>query len=137
MFRRLSLNESVQSRINRLDQARHKLAVLACHRLTYNFQELDRGSVPEDDVPMKLNDLCKLCGTNKLIPDSLKLRDDGTEPLEATEYIHPAQIFRSTFKGKKVAVKVIRLYVPLRIDEPLAVSTPASPILPVGDSLIN
>lgn len=79
-------------------------------------------------MPSKLNELCKLCSTHKLIPDSLKLRDDGTEPLEATEYVHPAQIFRSTFKGRKVAVKVIRLHVPQKLDEPLTVSAPPSQI---------
>ena len=39
------------------------------------------------------------------------------------EYTNPAQMFQSTLKGRQVAVKIIRLYVPLRDEEPLTVST--------------
>jgi hypothetical protein len=70
---------------------------------------------------LKLNELCKLCGTNKLIPESMKLRDNF-EPLRTTEYLHPTQIFQSTYKGRKVAVKIVRLFVPQKVEEPLTVS---------------
>lgn len=90
---------------------------------TSDPQELERGLVREDEVPSKLNELCKLCGSNKLIPDSMKLKADVVESLKVTEYTHPSQIFQSTFKGRKVAVKILRLYVPRKIDEPLTVST--------------
>lgn len=53
----------------------------------------------------------------------MKLKDDVIDSLKPTEYLHPSQIFQSTIKGRKVAVKVIRLYVPRKVDEPLTVST--------------
>ena len=53
----------------------------------------------------------------------MKLRDEVVDSLEATPYIHPSQIFQSTFKGRKVAVKIVRLYVPQQADEPQTVST--------------
>ena len=86
------------------------------------MKELEKRSMPEDEVPSKLNALCKLCGSSRMIPDSLKLRDDF-ELLKMMEYTNPAQMFQSTLKGRQVAVKIIRLYVPLRDEEPLTVST--------------
>ena len=77
----------------------------------------------DDEIPVKLNELCKLCGSNKLIPDSMKLRDGGDGSLKATEYTDLSQIFQSEFKGRKVAVKIVRLYVPQKLDEPLSVSS--------------
>ena len=79
--------------------------------------------MPDAKVPMKLNELCKLCGTNKLIPDSMKLQDGGDDLMKATQYTHPSQIFQSEFKGRKVAIKVIRLRLPQKLDETLSVST--------------
>ena len=64
-----------------------------------------------------------MCGDNKLIPDSMKLHDNGNEPLKATEYVHPFPIFQSEFRGRKVAVKIVRLYGSQKLDEPLRVST--------------
>lgn len=52
----------------------------------------------------------------------MKLRDDGSDPLMATHYAHTSQIFQSEFKGRKVAVKIIRLHVPQKLDEPFSVS---------------
>jgi hypothetical protein len=77
-----------------------------------------------DEVPAKLNELCKLCGSSGLIPESMKLRDDGNDPLEATKYMYPSPILLSEFKGRKVAVKIVRLHVSQRLEEPLRVSTP-------------
>lgn len=123
LFRRTSTNETPQYRINKLDQASYESAVSPLNIYsTLDSQELEKDSIPEGEVPLKLNELCKLCGTHKLIPDSLKLKVDNTDHLEATEYVDPTRIFRSTFKGRKVAVKVVRLYVPQKLDEPLAVS---------------
>ena len=84
--------------------------------------------IPDSDIPVKLNELCKLCGSNRLIPESMKLQDDGKDPLEATEHTPPFMIFQSKFKGRKVAVKIVRLYVSQKLDEPLSVSTHISRI---------
>jgi len=79
------------------------------------------GLVPDNEIPTKLNELCKLCSSNKLIPDSMKLQDNSNETLKATEYIYPSMIFQSEYKGRKVAVKVVRLYVPQKPHQPLSV----------------
>ena len=80
------------------------------------------GLVPENEIPAKLNELSKLCSSNKLIPDSMRLQDNGNETLKVTEYIYPSLIFQSEFKGRNVAVKIVRLYVPQKLNEPLSVS---------------
>ena len=85
------------------------------------------GLVPDNEIPVKLNELCKLCSRNKLIPDSMRLQDNGNETLKVTEYIYPSLIFQSEFKGRKVAVKVVRLYVPQKPNEPLSVGAPHPP----------
>lgn len=97
--------------------------VLSLSELTSILQELERGTVPVHEMPKKLNELCKLCSSEKLIPDSMKLRDDGNDPLKATEHVYPCPIFQSEFKGRKVAVKIVRLYGSQKLDEPLSVST--------------
>jgi len=88
--------------------------------------------VPENEVPAKLNELCKLCSSNKLIPESMRLQDNGNEPLKATEYIYPSSIFQSEFKGRKVAVKIVRLYVAQKLNEPLSVSAYLPQIRPTS-----
>ena len=62
------------------------------------MKELEKGSVPEDEVPSKLNALCKLCGSSRVMPDSLKLRNDF-ELLKMMGYTNPAQMPRSTLKA--------------------------------------
>ena len=85
--------------------------------------------VPDNEIPAKLNDLCKLCSSSKLIPDSMRLPDNSNETLKATEYIYPSLIFQSEFRGRKVAVKVVRLYVPQKPNEPLSVGVHPPQIL--------
>ena len=77
----------------------------------------------EEEVPSKLNELSRLCGSTQLIPDSMKIKDDEVDGLKGTGYIHPSQIFRGTFRGREVAVKIIRLYVPRKVDETMTVNT--------------
>lgn len=43
--------------------------------------------------------------------------------VEVAEYKGPYSVYESEYKGRKVAVKVLRLYVSQRLDEPLSVST--------------
>ena len=76
-----------------------------------------------DEIAAKLNELCKVCSNDKLIPDSMKLRDDGNDPLKVTEHVYPYPIFQSEFRDRKVAVKVVRLYGSQKLNEPLSVST--------------
>lgn len=88
-----------------------------------DLQDLDRGLILEDKLSSKLNELCKLCGKYKLIPDSMKLKDDDIGPMKVTKHIQPSQMFQSTFKGREVAVRIVRLHVPRKVDETMTVST--------------
>ena len=38
------------------------------------------------------------------------------------EYKGPYSVYQSEFKGRKVAVKILRLYVPQRLDDPTRVN---------------
>lgn len=89
--------------------------------------------IPDNEVTVKLNELYKLCSSNRLIPDSMKLQDDGNEPLQVTDYTHPSQIYQSEFKGRKVAVKIVRLHFPQKLDEPLSVSASTLPNISLTD----
>ena len=57
-----------------------------------------------------------------MIPDSMELRGYRDNGSEMKEYKGPYSIYQSKFKGRKVAVKVVRLYVARRFDEPYSVS---------------
>jgi len=63
-----------------------------------------------------------MCGKHKLIPESMKLQGFRDNSAEVKEYKGPYSVYQSEYKGRKVAVKVLRLYVPQRLDDPLKVS---------------
>jgi hypothetical protein len=78
--------------------------------------------VPQHERPARLKELWKLCGKHKLIPDSMKLQGYDNGGAEAQEFNGPYSVYQSEFKGRKIAVKVIRLRVPQKFDEHLSVS---------------
>ena len=86
------------------------------------IKDLERGVVLEGERPAKLNELCELCGEHKLIPGSMKLRGFRDDNAEMKEYKGPYSVYQSEFKGRKVAVMVLRLYVPQTLDDTLRVS---------------
>lgn len=112
--------DSAQTSINRLDQV-CTFDVELQHQGNTRIQELEKG-VPDDERPAKLNKLCKLCSKHKLIPDSMKLQDQRNNSGELTEYKGPYSVYQSEFKGRKVAIKVMRIYVPQKHDDALSVS---------------
>ena len=84
------------------------------------MQDLERGVIPENERPEKLSELCKLCGTNKSIPDSMKIQGYGNE---VKEYNGTSSVHQSKFKGRKVAIEVTRLYISRKLEDHLGVST--------------
>ena len=88
------------------------------------MQDLEKGTIPDDERPVKLKKLCKLCGKHKLIPDSMRLQAYGNGDVEIKEFNGPYSVYQGELKGGKgkVAIKVIRLYVPQKLDEPISVS---------------
>ena len=54
----------------------------------------------------------------------MRLKKYDNEPvLEMREYGDPSPVYQNKFKGRKVAIKVVWLYVPQKLDEPHSVST--------------
>lgn len=64
-----------------------------------------------------------MCGDHVLIPDSMRLRNYDNEPVEMRRYGDSSPVYQNKFKGRKVAIKVVWLYVPQKLDEPYRVST--------------
>ena len=93
------------------------------------MQGLEKGVVPHHERPAKLKELWKLCGKHKLIPDSMKLQVYDNGSMEVKEFNGLYFMYRSEFKGRNIAVKVTRLQLPQRFDEPLSVS--AVPCVPL------
>ena len=52
----------------------------------------------------------------------MKLHGYDNDTAEVKEYKGPSSVYQSEFKGQKVAIKVTRLYVSQKLDEPLSVS---------------
>lgn len=59
----------------------------------------------------------------------MKLQGYDNGGVEAQEFNGPYSVYQSEFKGKKIAVKVIRLRVPQKFDENLSVSVACIPPL--------
>lgn len=78
--------------------------------------------MPEIERAVKLSELCKLCGTNKLIPDSMKLQGYGNDNAEVKDYKGPSSVHQSKFKGRNIAIKVTRLHLSHKLEDPLGVS---------------
>jgi hypothetical protein len=85
--------------------------------------------VPEEERQGKLSELYKLCGTHKLIPDSMKLQGYGEDDAGLKEYKGPSSVHQNKFKGRKVAIKVTRVYISQKLEDPLGVSIAACPSL--------
>jgi len=60
----------------------------------------------------------------------MRLRNYDNEQVEMREYGDSSPVYQNKFKGRKVAIKVVWLYVSQKLDEPYRVST----ILGVGCS---
>ena len=53
----------------------------------------------------------------------MRLRNYDNEPVEMRKYGDSSPVYQNKFKGRKVAIKVVWLYVPQKLDEPYRVST--------------
>ena len=109
--------DQAQQRINRLDQVSSSVASQFCQKT--KIQDLERGIAPNNERQGKLDDLCKLCSTHKLIPDSMKLQGYRNDSVEEKEYKGPTSVHQSKFKGRMVAIKITRLYIPQEFEDPL------------------
>ena len=85
--------------------------------------------MPEEERQGKLSELYKLCGIHKLIPDSMKLQGYGEDDAGLKDYEGPSLVHQSKFEGRKVSIKVTRVYISQKLEDPLGVSISASPPL--------
>ena len=72
------------------------------------------------------NKLCKKCSQNRVVPNSMNIPDcsEGSVEVECGGF---ANVSQSTYEGRRVAVKVVRMYVTSDLDAILSVSLlPAS-----------
>ena len=67
------------------------------------------------------NKLCKTCSRYRVIPKQMRIPDcsEGSVEVECGGF---ANVSRSTYKGRRVAVKVVRAYVTSDLDAILSVS---------------
>ena len=67
------------------------------------------------------NKLCKICSRHRVIPKSMHIPDcsEGSVEVECGGF---ANVSRSTYEGRQVAVKVVRVYVTSDLDTILSVS---------------
>jgi hypothetical protein len=68
-----------------------------------------------------LNKLCKTCSRYRVIPKSMHIPDCSKDSVEV-ECGGFADVSQSTYKGRRVAVKVVRVYVTSDLDVILSVS---------------
>ena len=75
-----------------------------------------------DQKRMKLfNKLCKTCSQYRVLPTSMR-SPDCSEGSEEVEYGGFADVSRGTYEGRRVAIKVVRMYVTSDLDAIYSVS---------------
>jgi hypothetical protein len=75
-----------------------------------------------DHERLKLfNKLCKLCSRHRVIPKSMHIPDCSKDSVEV-ERGGFADISKGTYQGRRVAIKVVRVYVTSDLDVILSVS---------------
>jgi len=75
-----------------------------------------------DQKRIKLfNKLCKTCSRNRVIPTSMQI-PDCSEGSEEAEYGGFANISQGTYEGRRVAIKVVRMYTTSDLDAIYSVS---------------
>ena len=77
--------------------------------------------MPDRERLKLLNKLCKTCSRHRVIPTSMHIPDcsEGSVEVESGGF---ANVSRSTYKGRLVAVKVVRVYITSDLDVILSVS---------------
>ena len=72
------------------------------------------------------NRLCKMCGRHRMIPKAMQMPDcsEGSVEIECGGF---ANVWRGTYQGRRVAVKVVRVYITSDLDTIFRVSLLPTP----------
>ena len=82
--------------------------------------------MPDQERLKLFNKLCKTCSRHRVIPKSMHIPDCSKDAV-TVECGGYANVLRSTYEGRQVAVKVVRMYITSDLDVILSVSLlPAS-----------
>ena len=73
--------------------------------------------------PKLFNKLCKECSQHRVVPNTMNIPDcsEGSVEVESGGF---ANVSQSTYKGRRVAIKVVRMYITSDLDIVLSVSLP-------------
>jgi len=74
-----------------------------------------------------LNELCKMCSRHRVIPTPMHIPDcsEGSVEVESGGF---ADVSQGTYEGRKVAIKVVRLYITSDLDTIRSVSVLPMPL---------
>jgi len=77
--------------------------------------------MPDRERLKLFNELCKTCSRHRVIPKSMHIPDcsEGSVEVECGGF---ANVSQSTYEGRRVAVKVVRVYVTSDLEVILSVS---------------
>ena len=78
--------------------------------------------MPDPERLKLFNKLCKTCSQHHVVPKSMDIPDcsEGSVEVESGGF---ANVSRSTYEGRRVAVKIVRVYVTSDLDLILSVSS--------------
>lgn len=83
--------------------------------------------MPERERLRLFNKLCKTCSRHRVIPKSMHIPDCSEGSVEI-EFGGFANVSLSTYNGRRVAVKLVRVYVTSDLDLILSVSLLPAPL---------
>jgi hypothetical protein len=90
------------------------------------LQRLEENTLSNRERLKLLNELCKTCSRHRVIPKSMQIPDcsEGAVEVERGGF---ADVSRGTYRGRRVAIKVVRVSIADDLDVILSVSfRPAS-----------
>lgn len=87
--------------------------------------------MPDRERLKLFNKLCKTCSRHQVIPKSMHIPDCsmGSYEVESGGY---ANVSQGTYKGRRVAIKILRVYITSDLDVIRSVSVLPTPWYPPG-----
>jgi len=109
----------IQRRVNEMDKAGPP--AFRFSSFSHEMQRLEDYTLPDRELVKLLNKLCKICTRYRVVPKSMNFPDCSKNFVEV-ECGGFANVSQSTYEGRQVAVKVVRMYITSDLDAILSVS---------------